>query len=53
MEFTENCRKITEDEIKSRMREKNNLTYTMKSKLATAAQDFEMVMANPLGVSIP
>lgn len=56
MLFAKNCRSIIEDEIKGRIirhRERNNLTYTMRSKLATATQDFEIVMTNSLGASIP
>lgn len=54
--FAKNCKRIIEDEIKGsiiRQRERNNLTYTMRSKLATATQDFETVTFNSLGASIP
>lgn len=56
MLFAKNPRRIIEDEIKGKIRqhrERNNLTYTMTSKLATATQDFEIVMTNSLGASIP
>lgn len=56
MLFAKNHRRIIEDEIKGKIRqcrERNNLTYTTTSKLATATQDFETVMTNSLGASIP
>lgn len=52
--FAKNCRRIIEDEIKGRIiRERNNLTYTMRPiQLATATEDFEIVMTNSLRASI-
>lgn len=55
MLFAKNCRRIIADEIKGtiiRHRKRNNLTYTMRSKLATATWNFETVTTNSLGTSI-
>lgn len=55
MLFAKNCRRIIADEIKGKIirhRKRNNLTYTMQSKLATATQNFETVTTNSLGTSI-
>lgn len=55
MLFVKNCRRIIENEIKRviRHRKRNNLTYTIRSKLPTETQNFETVMPNSLGASIP